>query len=372
MLNFNDEQRMIRDNLRQLLTSETPVSHLRALRNARSSDGISPALWKTFGELGFAGVLVPEEFGGLGLSLFDATIVAEEYGHTLTPSPFLSTSVMATTALVVSGNTHLMRRFLPEIALGRIVMACAIDTGPHHDPRMPGLGFARSGATVTANGTKTFVVDGHIAETVLVTGFLDGEMTVAAVARDTPGVTVRRQWMMDAHNSAALKFEDVQLNQMQLLSDPGKGRDILDAVLAAGRIVVAAELIGLADEVLSRTIAYLKERHQFGRPIGSFQALQHRAALQFAEIELARAAVLKAARAVDEGAENAELMVSVAKAKAGEAALGASEEAVQMHGGIGITDDLDIGLFLKRARVADHLLGNAHYHVTRVAALTGY
>jgi alkylation response protein AidB-like acyl-CoA dehydrogenase len=357
---LTEEQGMLRDSARAFLADHAPVSQLRGLRDRRDADGCSRPLWAQFAEMGFTGVLVPEDHGGMGLGHVEAGLVMEEIGRHLTASPFLASSVVAATALRHGAAHHLTR-----IASGAAIATLAVDEGRKHDPSRITTTATPADGGWALTGEKVFVVDGHIADLLLVAARV-GDATALFVV-DAKAVEIERVAMVDAHNAARLKFSGVRVASHDRLGD-----DALDAALDAGRVAVAAELLGLADEAFARTVTYLKERRQFDRIIGEFQALQHRAAVLYVEIEMTRAAVLKAQQALDAGAAQASALASVAKAKAGTTATLAVQEGGQMHGGMGMTDEFDMGFFMKRARVLQELYGDASFQADRLARLKGY
>jgi alkylation response protein AidB-like acyl-CoA dehydrogenase len=335
-------------------------------------------LWKTFAEMGFAGLLVPEEFGGSGLGCVEAGVVMEEIGRNLTPSPFLSTAVLAASALSRGGSQAQRREYLPDIAAGDLVAALAIDEGAKHRPLQTDMQAVRSGNGFQLNGAKALVVDGHVADLLIVAarsaghaGDSDG-VTLFLVDPKTKGIAIERTIMVDAHNAARINFDNVEVTADHVLGEVDGGSALLDGVLNIGRGAVASEMVGLSEEVFGRTVAYLKERKQFGKAIGEFQALQHRAAQLYIDIEITRAAVLKALQALDADVANAATAVAVAKARAGTTATRAVQEGVQMHGGMGMTDQFDIGFFMKRARVCEELFGDANFHADQLARSRGY
>ena len=368
---LTEEQTMLRDSARGFLSSEAPVAHLRALRDQKDAKGYSPALWQRCTEMGFAGVLVPEAHGGLGLTLTDAAVIAEEIGRTLTPLPFLSTSVLAACLIAGSTREDLMSMWLPKIAAGEAVVALAIDEAARHRPDHIAAKAVASGSGFTLDGEKLLVVDGHVADLLLVVAMLEEAPAVFAVEPKARGVAIERTIMADAHNAARIRFSGVSLGREALVAGKAEAAALIERVLDAGRIAVAAELLGAAEEAFARTLAYLKERQQFGRKIGEFQALQHRASMLYCDLELARAALLQAAERVDDG-KDARMAVSVAKAKCCRTANLAVQEGVQMHGGIGMTDAFEMGFFMKRVRVLQELLGDANFHDNRLATLSGY
>ncbi|MGD9837892.1 MAG: acyl-CoA dehydrogenase family protein [Afipia sp.] len=375
---LNEEQSMLRDSARGLISDKAPVAHLRKLRDDKDAAGFSRDLWKTFAEMGFAGLLVPEEFGGSGLGAAEAGVVMEEIGRTLMPSPFLSTGVIAVSALVRGGNAAQKSEYLTKIARGDLIAALAVDEGAKHRPLKTALQAVRSGNGFKLKGAKAFVVDGHVADLLIVAarsagkpGERDG-LTLFLVDPKTKGIEVERTAMVDAHNAARIVFNDAEVTADSVLGEVDQGGALLEGILNLGRAAVASEMTGLSEEAFSRTVTYLKERKQFGKLIGEFQALQHRAAHLYTEIEITKAAVMKALQALDSDFDNAGAAVAVAKAKAGATATLAVQEAVQMHGGVGMTDAFDIGFFMKRARVCQELFGDTAYHADQLARLKGY
>jgi alkylation response protein AidB-like acyl-CoA dehydrogenase len=373
-----EEQSMLRDSARGLISDRAPVSHLRHLRDSKDATGFSRELWKTFAEMGFAGLLVPEEFGGSALGAVEAGIVMEEIGRTLMPSPFLATSVLAASALARGGSAAQKQEHLPKIVPGALLAALAIDEGPKHRPLHTAMQAVRSGNGFRLSGAKALVVDGHVADLLIVVarsagsaGERDG-LTLFLADPKAKGVAIERTVMVDSHNATRLVFDNVEVDADHVLGEVDGGAPLLEAVLNIGRGAVASEMLGLADEVFGRTVTYLKERKQFGKAIGEFQALQHRAAQLYIEIEITRAAVLKALQTLDTDVVKATAAVAVAKARAGTTATRAVQEGVQMHGGMGMTDQFDIGFFMKRARVCEEFLGDANFHADRLARLRSY
>jgi len=375
---LNEEQSMLRDSARGLISDKAPVAHLRKLRDSKDVDGFSRDLWKTFAEMGFAGLLVPEEFGGSGLGAAEAGVVMEEIGRTLMPSPFLSTGVVAATALSRGGSTAQKTEYLTKLAKGDLIASLAVDEGAKHRPVKIAMQAVRSGNGFRLNGAKALVVDGHVSDLLIVAARSAGKpgdrngLTLFLVNPKNKGIAIERTAMVDAHNAARIVFNDVAVTADSVLGEVDQGGALLEGILNIGRVAVAAEMVGLSDEAFTRTVTYLKERKQFGRLIGEFQALQHRAAHLYTEIEIAKAATMKALQVLDMDSENAGAAVTVAKAKAGSVATLAVQEAVQMHGGVGMTDAFDIGFFMKRARVCQELFGDSAFHAEQLAELKGY
>jgi len=373
-LYLNDEQAMLRDTARDYVAENLPVSHMRALRDAEDATGFSREAWKAFAEMGFTGILIGEDQGGLGLGHVEAGVVLEEIGRNLSPSPFLATAVAAVEALK---GTAQAERWFPGILAGESVAALAIDEGAKHRASV-GLKAERSGNGFRLTGAKQFVTHGHVADLLIVAartaGAADDEegVTLFAVNTDAAGLTASPERLTDASLAARLDFRGVEVDADAVIGEVDAGRDRLNRLLRAGRTGASAELLGVGGGAMDMTINYLKERKQFGVLIGSFQALQHRAAHLYSEMEVARAAVLKAQQLLDAGNEGADAAVSVAKAMAGMATTLAVQEGVQMHGGIGMTDEYDIGFYMKRARVLAEMFGDTNFHADRLATAAGY
>ena len=372
---LTDDQKMLQDTAASFLAAEGGIAkQLRHWRDTGCTDGFGTALWKQFGELGLTGICIPESHGGLGLGATEAALVLEEIGRNVTPSPFLGTAVVA--AQAIGGTAH-ADRWYPGILSGEAVLAIAVDDGPRHEPACA-LEAKRHGNGFVLNGSKQFVVHGGSADMIVTAARTSGSpgeakgLTLFAVTRNAAGLDVENVALVDSSRAARLTFDNVQLNADAVIGEVDAGWEPLSRALNAGRAGAAAELVGVASGASAITLDYLRQRKQFGKLIGEFQALQHRAAHVYSEIEIARAAAFKAAQLLDSGDEHAELDVSVAKAKAADVASLAVREGVQMHGGIGMTDEHDIGLFMKREAVLGELFGDVYYHRSRVAELSGY
>jgi alkylation response protein AidB-like acyl-CoA dehydrogenase len=367
---------MLRDTVLPFMADQGAIrSQLRHWRDTGCKDGFGHSLWKQLAELGLTGILIPESQGGSGLGQVEANVVLEEIGRNLTPSPFLTTAVAAVRALDGSAQAQ---RWFPGIAGGDTVAALAIDEGKRHNPAGIAMEARRQGNGFELNGTKQFVVHGASADLLLVaarTGGSAGEttgVTLFAVPRDTAGIEVDNLTLADSSRAARLTLTRVAVDADSVVGEVDEGWTPLSRALGAGRAGAASELVGVAAGASEMTFDYLKQRKQFGRLIGEFQALQHRAAHLYGEIEIARAATLKAAQLIDAGDQRADLLTAVAKAKAGKVARLAVQEGVQMHGGIGMTDEHDIGLYMKRQAVLDELFGGPRFHAAEVARLSGY
>ena len=373
-LYLNDEQTMLRDTAKDYVAEHAPVAHMRALRDANDATGFDRSVWKSFAEMGFTGILIPESDGGLGLGHVEAGVVLEEIGRNLSPSPFLTTAVAAVEAL--SGSAHAGRWF-PGILSGDTVAALAIDEGAKHRTDIA-MTAEPSGNGFKLTGAKQFVTHGHIADVLIVaarTAGAPGEqngITLFAVERDAANLTATPERLTDSSIAARLRFDGVEVDADAVIGEIDGGWTQLSRLLAAGRTGASSEMLGVGGGAMDMTIGYLKERKQFGVTIGSFQALQHRAAHLYSEMEVARAAVLKAQQLLDAGSDMAESAVSVAKAMTGLATTLAVQEGVQMHGGIGMTDEYDIGFYMKRARVLAEMFGDANFHADALATAAGY
>ncbi|MGA0545903.1 acyl-CoA dehydrogenase family protein [Brevundimonas sp. VNH65] len=369
---LTEEQTMLKEAAEGFLSETAPIAHLRKLRDDRDADGVSRDLWRQFGEMGFAGILVGEDHGGSGLGPVEAGVVAEALGRTLTPSPFLGTAVLAAKLLGDGGSEAQKAGWLGRIAAGEAIVSLAVDEGAKHRPERIATRAERAGNGFRLNGAKGFVLDGHVADALIVAAETDEGLTLFLVDPKTAGVEIERTVMVDAHNAARVTLSDVEVDADAVIGSVGGGRAPLDAALDLGRACVAAMMNGAGDQAFQVTTEYLRTRKQFGKLIGEFQALQHRAAHLFTEIELARAATIGALQRLEAGKDPQGVAVSVAKAKAGRVAELAVQEAVQMHGGVGMTDEFDVGLFMKRVRVLNELFGDAGYHQEKLARAQGY
>ncbi|WP_242096920.1 acyl-CoA dehydrogenase family protein [Sphingomonas sp. CROZ-RG-20F-R02-07] len=373
-LYLDDDQTTLQDTIRDFVAEAAPVSHMRALRDAEDATGFSRDLWKQFAEMGFTGILIGEDLGGLGMGHVEAGIVLEEIGRNLSPSPFLTTSVAAVEALKGSAQAE---RWFPGIVAGETVAALAIDEGAKHRGTVA-MTAERSGNGFRLSGAKRFVVHGHVADLLIVAARTAGSpddaagVTLFAVPKDAAGLSADAERLADSSLAARLSFDGVTVDADAVIGEVDAGRDPLDRLLRAGRTGASAELLGVGRGAMDRTVGYLKERKQFGLLIGSFQALQHRAAHLYSEMEVARAAVLKAQQLLDAGHDRADEAVSVAKAMTALATTLSVQEGVQMHGGIGMTDEYDIGFYMKRARVLAEVFGDANFHADRLAVAAGY
>jgi alkylation response protein AidB-like acyl-CoA dehydrogenase len=369
---LTEEQQMLRDSARDFLTERAPVAHLRELRDSGEEAGFSRSLWAEMAELGWAAMLVPEAYGGLDYGFTGMGVVLEECGRTLTPSPLLATAMTGVAALKLAGTEAQCADLMAGIASGEHLLALACDESSRHLPQVQATQVEDLGGQYRISGRKLAVVDGHVADTFIVSAWTGGGISLFLVPSSAKGLEIERYPVLDTHAAAEITLDQVVVDEKALLGVADRGDELLDRILDTARIGISAELLGVAREAFERTVDYLRERKQFGVPIGSFQALQHRAASLYAELEMSQSVVLKALQKLDAGDQDIREIASLAKAKLGETAHRATTEAIQMHGGIGMTDEFDIGFFLKRSRILEALYGDRYYHLDRYARLRGY
>jgi alkylation response protein AidB-like acyl-CoA dehydrogenase len=377
---LNEEQNMLKDSAKTFCTNNVPIAQLRSLRDSDSAEGFDTDTWKSMVELGWAAIPWDEEHGGLAFGYKGLGVVTEETGRTLAASPLFASIWVGGTLINLGGTEAQKADLLPKIASGELLTALALEEGHRHAPYNIGTTAKKSGSGYTLSGSKTFVLDGHVADKLIVAARTSGDtqsrdgITLFIVDRMATGVKVTRTKMADSRNAANIEFRDVTVGADGVLGKIDGGADILDHALDIARIGLSAEMLGSLQECFERTVEYLKERKQFGVPIGSFQALKHRAANMFCEIELSKSCVLEALTALDEGRDADEIakLASLTKAKVGETFNLVSREGIQMHGGIGMTDEFEIGFFIKRAAVTEQTFGDVNYHRNRYGELEGY
>jgi alkylation response protein AidB-like acyl-CoA dehydrogenase len=375
---LNEEQSMLRDAAKSWTQEKSPVTAFRKMRDSGVEIGYDANAWNEMAEMGWAGVIIPEEYGGSAFGYLSMGLILEELGRTLTASPLIASGVGAASALVLGGSDAQKSEWLPKIAEGTVVGALAVDEGPHHAPEKVALAATKSGAGYSLSGTKTFVIEGLAANLLVVSARTSGKpgdkdgITLFLVPADAKGVSRKRLALADNRGAANITFDKVEVGADAVLGAADKGWDVLEKTLDRVRAALAAEMLGAANQAFETTLDYLKVRVQFGQVIGSFQALQHRAAKMFTDLELARSAVEAALQAIDADSPDVPELVSLSKAKMGDVFHLVSNEMVQMHGGIGMTDAHDAGFYLKRARAAEAAFGSQSYHRDRYARINGY
>lgn len=367
----NEEQKMLKSSAREFFMENSPVGKLRILRDKRDEVGFDRTLWHEMATMGWTALTIPEAYGGLDFGYVGLGQILEEMGRTLTASPMVSTVLLSATSIHLGGNALQKESLLPKIAEGLLVIAFAIDEGTHHNPSNIQMTADKIAEGYVLNGTKVSVMDGHIADMLIVAARTHTGTQLFVVDANRHGMGIERIISMDSRNYATIVFKGVKVSDDELLSGGLIGDELLEKTLDIARIGLACEMLGGIQEAFERTISYLQERRQFGVPIGSFQALQHRAAHMFCEIELCKSVVLKALKAIDNDTDQLSRLASLAKAKVGQTYQLISNESIQMFGGIGMTDDEEIGFFLKRAKVAQRLLGDSNYHLDRMARFVG-
>ena len=375
---LNEEQQSLKDIAKEFLQKNAPVTHFREIRDTNNELGYDEVLWKEMVNLGWSGILIPEEYGGFDFGMVGMGSIFEEMGKTLTPSPLFATGVLGASLISLGGNDSQKQTLLPKIVEGNLTTALALEENNRHSPNVISTSATKSGDNYEISGEKTFVIDGHSANLLIVAarteGSIDDESGITLFMLDpkTDGLEITKTSMVDSRNSAQVKLRNVVVSSSDILGGLNNGSGILENVLDRAQIAISAEMLGNASQAFQITLEYIKERKQFGAVIGTFQALQHRAAEMYSEIELTKSSVIAACNAVDENSNDLKRMASLAKFKAGETNHLVTNEAIQMHGGVGVTDEYDVGLYLKRARVTEQIFGNSEYHIDRYATLSDY
>ncbi len=376
---LTEDQTLLAKTAATFAAERLPLPRVRALRESSDPLGYSRALWSEMATLGWTGIPFAESDGGAGLGLAEVVLVTEALGRCLAPEPFLPSVMLAGRAVALAGSEAQRSFHLRPLIAGEKVLAFALhERGARHDLHAVTTQAEKTAGGVRITGAKTQVMGAHGAAAFVVVANTWGEpsdsrgTTLAIVPAAAPGLRVVRQHRLDGRNAASLELAGVEVPASAILGAIGEGAAVVDEVVDGATVALCGEMLGGMSEAFDRTLAYLRERVQFGVAIGTFQALKHRAARLFAEIELARSVVMAAARAIDERSPHRRALVSAAKARCSDAYLHVANEAVQMHGGIGMTDEHDIGFFLKRARVAEMTFGDAAYHRDRFATACGY
>ena len=375
---LSEEEQFLKDTAKNFADERSPISHFRSLRDNNDPKLWDKDIWSEMVKLGWPGILIPEEFGGSNFGVTGIGVILQECAKTLTPSPLFATGVLGAYAITQFGNDDQKSNYLPKIVGGEITTALAIDETSHHEPYKTEMTAKKNNSNFILNGKKIFVIDGASADILIVlarTSGVKGDSTglsLFILNSDTSGIETKKLDMADSRNYANISFNEVIIDESSLLGDLETAGETVESILDIGRIAMSAEMLGNAESAFEITLDYLKQRKQFGALIGSFQALQHRAAEMFCEIELTKSSVMAAMRAADENSNELQRLSSLSKTMAGETLHLVSNEAIQMHGGIGVTDEYDIGFFLKRARVAEQIFGSAKYHTERYANLSGF
>lgn len=370
---INEEQQMLKTSTKEFLDLKSPLSSLRDLRD-NSYKTYDKELWMEMVEMGWTALTIPEKYNGLNFGYVGLGQLLEEMGRKLTLSPIVSTVLLSSTLISLSKNEILKAKLFQEIMNGSKLVSVAHEEGVHHNPNMLNSLLSKKGERYVLNGNKNFVIDGSLSDYLIVSSKDESGSNTMLVLVDSKsdGISYNNKVHMDSRTYSDISFNNVKVEESSLLSQGNDGNSILEKTFDIARVGLAAEMLGSIQEAFEMTMNYLKEREQFGVKIGSFQALQHRSAIMFGEIELCKSIVLKSLQAIDSDDSNLPKLASLAKAKLGMTFKLVSNEAVQMHGGIGVTDDADVGFFLKRARVIQRTLGDSNYHLDRLAKINNY
>ena len=370
---INEEQQMLKTSTKEFLDLKSPLSSLRDLRD-NSYKTYDKELWMEMVEMGWTALTIPEKYNGLNFGYVGLGQLLEEMGRKLTLSPIVSTVLLSSTLISLSKNEILKAKLFQEIMNGSKLVSVAHEEGVHHNPNMLNSLLSKKGERYVLNGNKNFVIDGSLSDYLIVSSKDESGSNTMLVLVDSKsdGISFNNKVHMDSRTYSDISFNNVKVEESSFLSQGNDGNSILEKTFDIARVGLAAEMLGSIQEAFEMTMNYLKEREQFGVKIGSFQALQHRSAIMFGEIELCKSIVLKSLQAIDSDDSNLPKLASLAKAKLGMTLKLVSNEAVQMHGGIGVTDDADVGFFLKRARVIQRTLGDSNYHLDRLAKMNNY
>lgn len=375
---LTDNQLILRDMARSFFDEKSPVGRMRTLRDTDDATGFSADLWREMGELGWVGIPFPEEFGGSGMGYGELGVLLSESGRVLAPEPFVSTILLGANAVFLGGQEALQKQLLPGVCRGERILCLAFQEQGRFAPYAIEMKAKTEAGSFVLNGTKQFVLDGHVADQIVVVARTSGSrgerdgLALFVVDAGAEGVVVERSQLVDGRTAAQMTFSNVKVDADRLLGDVDRGADILDVVLDRATIALCAEMVGCFEEAFERTLEYLKIREQFGVKIGTFQALRHRVAHMFGELEFARSVVRDAQSAIDDNRDDISECASAAKSRCSDVANLIGAEAIQMYGGIGMTDDEEIGLFFKRLKATELTLGDSTYHRDRFAGLRGY
>jgi len=376
---LSEDQELLAKTAADWVREHSPVSRVRQLRDTKDATGFSRSLWKQMAELGWVGIVFPEEYGGAGMGFADLAVVLEALGRTLAPEPFLSTVLLGGQALALGGSDAQKKEWLPGICEGEKILALGQqEAKSRHDLHRVATSAKPDGAGFRLDGQKIQVLDAQVADALVVVARTAGAerdadgITLFLVPKGVAGLTITPQTRIDHRNAALVELDGVKVGADAIVGTKGQSGALLQQIVDRATVGLCAEMLGSMSQVFEDTVNYLKTRLQFGVPIGSFQALKHRAAKVFMEIELARTAVMAVARAADAGDADFEKLVALAKARCSDAFVLAANEAVQMFGGVGMTDEYDVGFYLKRARVAELSFGDAAWHRERFARIGGY
>ena len=376
---FTEEQTLLQQTARDFVSTHSSLARIRALRDARDPLGFSRELWSDMAKLGWLGIIFPEEYGGAGLGYTELMVVLEELGRGLMPEPMVSTVLLGGSALRLGGTSRQRQTLLPRVIDGGALLAMAYEEArSRYNPLHVEARAERTASGWSLSGEKHNVLDGYGADYVVVSARTSGAITdpngitLFLVDGRTSGLNLERQWRIDGRNAAIVRMDKVDVGRDDVIGDVDGGGALLTSIIDHATSGLCAEMLGSMTAALEMTLSYLRTRVQFGVPIGSFQALKHRAAKMYIETELARSAVMAAHLALDAQSPEIPRLAALAKARTSDAFVLIGNETIQMHGGIGMTDEHDAGFFLKRARAAEITFGDSAYQRSRFAELHGY
>lgn len=392
---LTEEQELLKRSAREFVSATFAVDQVRQFRDKAAEDNksrlrYSREHWQQMAELGWTGIIFPEQYGGLGLGYAELGVVLEELGRSLAAQPFLSTVLLAGNALLLGGSEDQKQAWLPGICSGAKVLALAFQENGRFSPWQVNTRAETTADGFKISGEKRFVLDGYGADQLVVLARTSGSpddrdgLSLFLVDPDSTNLSIADVQLLDSRNAALIEFDGTEIPATQLVGELDKAADILEPVFDCAIAGLNAELVGIMSEAFERTLEYLKTRQQFGALIGTFQALKHRAADMFCEREPSISMTMAALRAIDDKnaykkdnksdgkSDDTSLLISAAKARTSDAANLIGRESIQMFGGIGMTDEEDIGLFMKRARVAEITLGDSNFHRQRFAQLSGF
>jgi alkylation response protein AidB-like acyl-CoA dehydrogenase len=374
-LGLSEEQEMLKNFARDFLEKECPEQYVRQMEE--DERGYSPEVWRKMAEQGWQGLIIPEQYGGTGLSFLDLIVLIEEFGRALVPGPFIPTIVGGAIPILDAGSEEQKQRYLPRIAAGELIMTLALtEPSGSYEPEGIATTARREGDQFALNGTKLFIQDAHVADTMVVVAREPGStgangISLFLVDRETPGVAVQTLKTIASDKQCEVKLDNVRVPAANLLGEQGRGWETIERVLLKATVIECAYLVGLAQMDFEISVNYAKERVQFGRPIGSFQAIQHKAADMVTDVDGARFIMYRAAWAVDQGEPDAALQVHMAKAWCSDATRRVVAQGQQIHGGIGFTKDYKIQLYFRRQKRSELLWGDGDYHREHVANALG-
>ncbi|MBT8212169.1 MAG: acyl-CoA/acyl-ACP dehydrogenase [Acidimicrobiia bacterium] len=368
---FSEEQQMLRDSVRSFLENKAPSAHVRELMETES--GFDEGLWQEMAEMGWQAMAIPEEYGGAGFSWLELNIINEELGRSLLPSPFFSTVVLGATAVLLGGTEEQKKSLLEQVSIGQLRLALAhVEPGGDWGPEGVQATARRDGDGWVLDGAKSFVVDGHTADTLIVAARTDAGVSLFLVPGDAAGVSRERLETMDmTRKQASVTLDGVAVPDDALLGTDGGGEELLDRVMQFAAVALANEQVGGAQKCMEMSVEYAKVRVQFGRPIGSFQAIKHKCADMLLSVESSKSAAYYSSWAASEGNDELPVTSALAKSYCSDAYFDVAAETIQVHGGIGFTWEHDAHLYFKRAKTSQLMLGEPAFYRKRLADLIG-